>query len=377
MPMTPTHLLMTTDSVGGVWTYALDLARELVESGMRVSLAVLGPSPQPDQVDAAQAVPGLELINTSLPLDWMADGPDIVRHSAVALGALARRLKVDLIHLNSPALAAGAGFPVPVVGVCHSCLATWWAATHGGAMPEDFQWRTEALARGYAACDALVAPSAAFAAATAAVYRLPAPVVVHNGRRPVHGAAPIRRDRTVFTGGRLWDDGKNVAALDAAAGLGVPLVAAGPLASPSGERRTLVHARGLGRLDAASVAGWLARSPVFASMALYEPFGLTVLEAAQAGCALVLSDIPTFRELWDGAALFVDPADSPALAATLRRLLDNPAEAESRGDAARRRAEHYGLEPFVDGMRAIYRTVLSTHTAEPALSRPARNETVA
>ena len=49
--------------------------------------------------------------------------------------------------------------------------------------------------------------------------------------------------------------------------------------------------------------------------ALYEPFGLAVLEAAQAGCALVLSDIPTFRELWDGAALFVAAATTPRLCA--------------------------------------------------------------
>ena len=51
----------------------------------------------------------------------------------------------------------------------------------------------------------------------------------------------------------------------------------------------------------------MARTAVFVSPALYEPFGLAVLEAAQAGCALVLSDIPTFRELWDGVALFVAP----------------------------------------------------------------------
>ncbi len=48
-----------------------------------------------------------------------------------------------------------------------------------------------------------------------------------------------------------------------------------------------------------------AAATVFASMARYEPFGLAVLEAAQAGMRLVLSDIPTFRELWDGAAIFV------------------------------------------------------------------------
>ncbi|NUB05308.1 glycosyltransferase family 4 protein [Azospirillum sp. Vi22] len=369
----PTHLLMTADSVGGVWTYALDLAQELAAGGLRVTLAVLGPSPQDDQTAAARAIPGLELIDTGLPLDWMAEDPSAIRRGAEALGTLARRLGVDLVHLNSPALAADAGFTVPVVGVCHSCLATWWATLRGGALPGDFLWRIEVLARGYRACDALAAPSTAFAQATAAAYGLPPPVVVRNGRRPPPGGGLGGRERFVFTAGRLWDDGKNIATLDAAAALlEAPVVAAGSLEGPGGNHRTLRHAATLGRLDAASIAAWLARAPVFASAALYEPFGLTVLEAAQAGCALVLSDIATFRELWDGAALFVEPRDSAALAATIRRLLDDPGETGRLGEAARLKAGQYGMEPMASGMRGLYRSVLARHT-----STPSRKEAVA
>ena len=56
----------------------------------------------------------------------------------------------------------------------------------------------------------------------------------------------------------------------------------------------------------------LPTRPIFVSVSRYEPFGLAVLEAAHAGCALVLSDIPTFRELWQGAASFVIAAGSAA-----------------------------------------------------------------
>lgn len=215
-PLPPAHLLMTADAVGGVWTYALDLARGLSGAGLRVTLALLGPSPQPDQRAAARAVPGLELIDTGLPLDWMAEEPAAIRRSAVALGALgalARRLGVDLVHLNSPALAAEAGFT-----------------------------------------------SAAFAAATAALHGVPPPVVVRNGRSPSQGGTAVR-ERLVFTAGRLWDEGKNIATLDAAAAtLTTPLIAAGPLEGPDGSRRTLRHAQGVGRLDAAAVAAWVARA---------------------------------------------------------------------------------------------------------------------
>jgi glycosyltransferase involved in cell wall biosynthesis len=61
----------------------------------------------------------------------------------------------------------------------------------------------------------------------------------------------------------------------------------------------------LGRLGPVGISAMCGRAEIYASPALYEPFGLAVLEAALSGCALVLSDIPTFRELWQGCAVFV------------------------------------------------------------------------
>ena len=95
--------------------------------------------------------------------------------------------------------------------------------------------------------------------------------------------------------------------------------------------------------------------PIFASAARYEPFGLGVLEAAQAGCALVLSDIPTFRELWEGAAVFVPAEDPQAFAAAFRQLLADPEEAEWLGRLARVRAGRYTVERMVEGMLDVYR----------------------
>jgi glycosyltransferase involved in cell wall biosynthesis len=57
---------------------------------------------------------------------------------------------------------------------------------------------------------------------------------------------------------------------------------------------------------------------------LYEPFGLAPLEAALRGCALVLSDIGSFRELWDGCAAFFPRGDAEVLAAVLAELEADP-----------------------------------------------------
>jgi glycosyltransferase involved in cell wall biosynthesis len=349
------RVLMTTDAVGGVWTYSLDLATGLARAGVETTLVVLGPSPTPDQVSQAHAVPHLTLVDTCLPLDWMATEPAEILEVGAAVRGLARGMGADIVHLNSPALAAEGGFAVPVLGACHSCLATWWGAVKDGPMPSDFRWRSQALWQGMLACDALVAPTAAFAEETARAYELPRPFVVHNGRQ-APAPALAAREAMVFTSGRLWDEGKNIRVLDkAAAMIQPPLQAAGPLQGPTGGPVVLRHAQALGRLPSEAVDRWLARAPVYASAALYEPFGLGVLEAAQAGCALVLSDIPTFRELWDGAAIFCDPQSPEAFAEAFDQLFADPVHAERLGQQAKTRAGRYTVEAMTAGMLNLYR----------------------
>ena len=357
------RVLMTTDAVGGVWTYALDLAAGLAPLGFDTTLVVMGPSPTDDQRQAANAR-HLDLVDTRLPLDWTAKEPAELLEASAAIRGLARRIGADLIHLNSPALAAGGGFPAPVVGACHSCLATWWSAVKEGPMPPDFGWRTQALWRGLVACDALVAPTHAFAAAVARTYEVPIPFVVHNGR--VAAPAPTARQTPIlFTSGRLWDEGKNVTVLDTAAGaIDAPFYAAGPVTGPNGASlRPLINLRPLASLAPEEIRAWLARASIYASSALYEPFGLGVLEAAQAGCALVLSDIPTFRELWDGAAVFADTRSPEAFAAAFGRLLADGAEMQRLGRLAQARARSFEAAPMAAGVAAIYDHLLAIRPA--------------
>jgi len=293
-----------------------------------------------------------------------------VRAAGRALADLARGRGVDLVHLNAPAYAATVDFPVPVAGVAHSCVGTWWKAVRGSAPPPaDFRWRMELVAEGYRACRALLAPSRAFAAATAGCYGLPASELVHNGRAVPEVAPAELAPPSVLTAGRLWDEGKNVAALDAAAGrLRLPVAAAGPLTGPNGEVRAFPNLQHLGTLDETALAARLAGRPIFVSAALYEPFGLAVLEAAQAGCALVLSDIPTFRELWAGVAAFVRPHDHQALAEAVEALAESAPLRERYGTAAAARARRYSLSAMTDGVLAAYRRLAPAAFAQTGVA---------
>ena len=345
------RLLVTTDAVGGVWRYAVDLAGGLAARGMGTVLAVLGPPASAAQRAEAETVPNLHLVQTGLPLDWTADGPADLAHATSRLAALAALTGVSAVHLHAPALTGAVRWPVPVVAVAHSCVGTWWRAVRGGPMPDDLQWRADATAAGLRTAAAVIAPTAAHAAAVQAVYGPSRMHVVHNGRDP-SPLPNLPRGRAVLTAGRLWDDGKGVAELDrAAAGLDAPVRAAGPTRGPNGAARTFDHLDLLGTLDQPGMAAAYAGASVFASTARYEPFGLAVLEAAQAGMALVLSDLPGFRELWDGAALFV--ADPSALQPALHQALAQP---EALAAAARERAGRYTVDAMVGGTLAVHRT---------------------
>jgi len=352
------RVLMTADTVGGVWTYALELARGLARADVETTLAVLGPAPDDAQRNDAGDTPGLALVETGFPLDWSAGVDEtLIGQTAAGLADLAADVRADVVHLNSPVFACEARFPASVIGVCHSCLATWWHAVRGLApLPPEFAWRTERLRLGYQRCQMLVAPSEAFATATESVHRLPAkPAVVHNGRDMRSRPRSHAQEMSIFTSGRLWDEGKNTRTLDrAAALLTEPIFAAGPLTGPDGQIIPLEHLRPLGKLTDAQIAECLSGRPVFVSASRYEPFGLAVLEAAQARCALVLSDIPTFRELWDDVASFV-PADDPtAIAAALQAILEEPDLRHRRGEAAAKRAAVYSVARMTERMLAIY-----------------------
>jgi glycosyltransferase involved in cell wall biosynthesis len=341
---------MTADAVGGVWTYSVDLARALAAHGVITTLAVMGPPPA--QAHRMEAL-GVDLIVTGLDLDWRAGTVQAVASAARRMAKLAQSCQPDVVHLNSPSLAGLAPFGPKVVGACHSCTATWWEATQTGDLPDHLRWQRDVLARGYAACDVLVAPTAAFARATARHYGCH-PRAVNNGRT-AWGNGAGERERCVLTAGRLWDCAKNLATLDAAAGmLDAPVYAAGALRMPPGGAVYVSHVTPLGSLTSAALRRRMARSAIFASLAVYEPFGLSVLEAAQCGCALVLSDIETFRELWEGAAIFVQATDARGCAEVLENLLNNPALTASWAASAQARARSYTLERMAGNMHELY-----------------------
>ena len=120
-------------------------------------------------------------------------------------------------------------------------------------------------------------------------------------------------------GGPPGDEAKNIHTLAAAAeGLPWRVRVAGAKTDPSGHLRLPENVEYCGRLSAADVADQMALASIYCLPARYEPFGLSVLEAALAGCALVLGDIPSLRENWKDAAVSSRQTTPPRFATLFR-----------------------------------------------------------
>jgi glycosyltransferase involved in cell wall biosynthesis len=177
---------------------------------------------------------------------------------------------------------------------------------------------------------------------------------------------PAAKAPYIVSAGRLWDAAKNLAALEAVAGdLGWPVLVAGSTAPPGGTVRTTSAVRALGELAPEALAGLLAQASIYALPARYEPFGQSVLEAALSGCALVLGDIASLREIWGPAALYVAPDDHAALRDVLRGLIEDPVLRREQAAKARERASRFTPGRMVDGYLAAYRRLVDD-AARPA-----------
>lgn len=352
------RLLMTTDTVGGIWTYALELARALCGRDIQVVLATMGAPLDVSQRQEVQSIPGLTVCESTFKLEWMEEPWSDVRHAGWWLLQLEQAWQPDVVHLNSYVYGA-LRWRRPTLVVGHSCVLSWWEAVKGEAAPQQWERYRHEVARGLQAADLILAPTQAMLAVLKRHYgSFRQAGVVPNGRDAAF-FRPGMKEPFILTAGRLWDEAKNVAMLDkVAASLDWPICVAGEDRHPAGDQVCYRAIRELGRLRPSELASCLGRAAIYALPARYEPFGLSVLEAGLAGCALVLGDIPSLRELWDDAAVFVPPHDAERLAIALQTLSQDRSYLADLAARARRRAGKYTPRRMLMGYLAAYGDLL-------------------
>lgn len=359
------RVLITVDSVGGVWEYATTLAQQVAgRFGTQVLLAVCGARPSEAKLAGLQlgARPqggNVEITYLDVPLEWEGAPADAYAAAREQILQLALSWHAHILHANEHYIGELGTSGLPTLVVSHSDLCSWQHAVRGEqAEPVDAGYvaRVQAGLRG---ASLVAAPSSYVANSLCRHFGYDDVVQILPNGIAEGERAPGARTIEAIMAGRLWDPAKNLACFRKAVGSTGRgrFVAAGPLAR-SGDVEQAPPDDGIeytGPLANEELRLLLARSTVLVSPAYYDPFGLVAVEAAMAGCCLLLSDIDSYRDIWAETACYFNPCDPGSLWATLRRLLDDPARCERLGNAARGRAHaRYTAEHMARAYQRTY-----------------------
>ena len=172
------------------------------------------------------------------------------------------------------------------------------------------------------------------------------------------------------TAGAEWDAARNISILDDIAGLlRWPVQVAGEVCNPeSGQPRQFSKVTLLGSSSSREMRQLFGNAAIYALPAFHDPFGLTALEAAFSGCALVLSRIDTLQEVWGDAPLYASPDAPEQWLAQLRRLIEEPA---LRTDVSRRcvrHAQQYTAENMAQQYLEQYGRLLARTSAQQTMA---------
>lgn len=363
------RVLMTADTVGGVWTYTQELVTGLTGNGIDVTLVSLGELPTPEQRAWIEKLPGVDYRLTTYKLEWMQDSQRDVQESTAYLEKLIAEVRPDILHSNQFCYGAIAA-DIPRIAVAHSDVVSWWVGVHGHEPEENswIRWYQDTVTEGLTNADCVVAPSQVMLDAIRKYYVEPEfGVVIHNGRSPELFFPDLEKKDIVLSVGRLWDQGKQVSLLldrDQA----VPVFIFGTTKEPGkevsdkAEFKEKVKVGGLTSQERLKKV--YGQAAIYAATSCYEPFGLAPLEAALSRCALIMNDLPSFRELWGDSAYFFQHNDADDLALAIKILSRQPELRRKYGDAAYRHAcERFTAEQMVKRYEGIYEQLTSTRKA--------------
>lgn len=368
------RILMTTDTVGGVWTFTKELASGLLNNDCDVALVSLGRMPSSSQqswADEQSSRWGARFRYAALdtPLEWMQDNQRALSSVAPALMRIIDEFNPELV-LSSQYCFGALRCDIPRIVIAHSDVLSWAEACRPrGLDPSDWLNTYIALVQaGLDGADAVVAPTRWMLDALDSNFSLPSVrQVIANGRTLPGVNMTAKRRMQAVTAGRLWDEAKNIKLLEDLDSP-IPLLIAGETGHKcSSLTAESVDLHLLGPLDENAMLSLFRESAIYICTSRYEPFGLAPLEAAQCGCAVLANDIPSLREVWGDAALYFTGPQS--LSSWLWRLSDHPWLLNEAREIGATHAREFTTERMTEGYLDLFRSILkqsslvATHVA--------------
>jgi len=335
----------------------LAFAAHLAALDAEVVLAPVGETFLPEDLRVMARLPGV--------IAWAGAPVTRPQEDAAAcvsdLTHLAEQCRPDLVILHEPALAAARRDMRPTVVFCESSRLVGWRQRHGDASAPDTVRAEAALERlGLHAADRVVTTTRAMAADIVALHGLTLPPAIVP---PVLRKPEPHEKRTSETGyvvaGAEQIDPADLVRFDRAASqvCGQALLFdTGP--RDPGRALCLEQIHRLAPMNGAAAEAVLLRAAAFHNASTGPAFERLVWRAASAGCAMILPDSKAHREFWQGAAHFVDPRSEAALAAALRRMLEDGDYRRRTAAAGLRRARALASGPAIANLHKILASAL-------------------
>lgn len=361
------HVLVTADTIGGVWTYTRELVSGLVQRGIRITLVSFGNLPTRDQMQWIDQLGSVNYYSTAFKLEWMKGSESDIEASSRYLLSVIEEEQPDLLHLSQYCYGS-LPVTIPKLLVAHSDVVNWWLEVKGTEPPIDewSEWYREVVSRGLASSDIVVAPSNWMMKSLCNYHvDLAKTKVIYNGRTPTLFNPFITKENYAASVGRLWDEGKQVN-LVAKSDPEIPVRIAG--AEEGADKmcqklsRAGHNAAGItfeGQCTEGQLRQMFGRASMYLATSKYEPFGLAPLEAALSRCALICNDIPTFRELWDDSAVYFRKDDASSLGNVIALLhKDRKIRMHYANQAYNRALKIFTTERMIEEYLTLYQSLV-------------------
>jgi glycogen synthase len=355
----PLKILMTSDTLSGVWANSIELAQALSKNGHQIALATMGRPLSTKQHWEIEQILGVTLFERPFKLEWMDNPWSDLEAAGEWLLCLEQQLQPHLIHLNGYAHGA-LPWQAPTVIAGYPCALSWRQGIKSRtALPT---WKLQHyIKRSLQTADIVLAPNQATLSALKRDYGpLPHSRLAPHGRR----SSPLechKKELFVLTMGGVEHRTESIATLETVAPmLPWPIGLADEENGFAGHSLQLHHLKQLGSLSFEQLMPWIDRASIFTSLAPAGPFDVPTLEAALAECALVLADRPDLRQVWGDAALYVPPEDPAALEVALVLLMIDPMYRQIMTKRARRQAQRLASEHMAVNYLALYQELLAS-----------------
>jgi glycogen(starch) synthase len=372
------RVLLTTDTVGGVWTFTRELSEGLVRLGHAVTLVSVGRG-----LSAAQGTwcehmsrshgEAFRYVACAAPLEWEVDNSQAYEEAAGLLMNIAADSPPDIFH-SSQFCFGCLPLDIPRIITAHSDVLSWAAAcrTEGLAPSEWLSQYCSLVTKGLAGAAAVAAPTCWMLNALRAHFQFSCrSKIILNGRSLPAISTVEQRHMQAISVGRMWDEAKNLSMLRSVK-YAMPIIVAGEMYAMDGDHaasRCVDAAEELrdnfitvGVKTQEEILELFQQSAIYIAASVYEPFGLAPLEAALCGCAIVANDIESLREIWGDAALYFTGAAE--LDHLLSHLRESPRALAQAQQQSYSRALQLTSASMVSGYLALYSHLLEGRAAQ-------------